>query len=59
VRKLSEAKNFQEAVKIQTEFLETQMDSFNEQIKILGEMYTKAAADALKTPLGGLPTNSF
>jgi hypothetical protein len=28
------------------------MNSFNEQAKILGEVYAKAAADAMKTPLG-------
>jgi hypothetical protein len=53
VQKLSQAKNFQDVVKIQTEFMETQMNSFNEQAKVLGEMYGKAAADAMKTPFGG------
>ena len=48
VQKLSQAKNFQEVVKIQTEFMETQMNSFNEQAKILGEIYTKAAAETMK-----------
>jgi hypothetical protein len=48
VQKLSQARNFEEVVKIQTEFMETQMNSFNEQAKILGEIYTKAAADAMK-----------
>ena len=52
VRKISQAKNFQDIVKIQTEFMQTQMNSFNEQAKILGEVYAKAAADAMKTPLG-------
>ena len=52
VQKLSQAKNFEEVVKIQTEFMEAQMNSFNEQAKILGEIYTKAAGDAMKTPLG-------
>jgi hypothetical protein len=48
VQKLSQAKNFQEVVKIQNEFMETQMNSFNEQAKILGEIYTRAAEDAMK-----------
>jgi hypothetical protein len=48
VQKLSQAKNFQEVVKIQTEFMETQMKSFNEQAKILAETYSKAAQDAMK-----------
>jgi hypothetical protein len=52
LQKLREAKNFQEVVKIQTEFMETQMNSFNEQAKIMGEIYTKAAEDAMKTPFG-------
>ena len=43
VQKLSQAKNFEEVVKIQTEFMEAQMNSFNEQAKILGEIYTKAS----------------
>ena len=52
VQNLSQAKNFQEIVRIQTEFMETQMNSFNEQTKILGETYTNAAKDAMKTPFG-------
>jgi hypothetical protein len=52
VQKLSQAKNFQDVVKIQTEFMETQMNSFNEQAKIIGEIYAKAAEDAMKTPFG-------
>ena len=52
VQKLSQAKNFEEVGKIQTEFIEAQMNSFSEQAKILGEVYTKAAQDAMKTPFG-------
>jgi hypothetical protein len=52
MRKLSQAKNFQEVVKIQTEFMQTQMNSFNEQAKVLSEVYTKAAEDAVKAPFG-------
>jgi hypothetical protein len=48
VQKLSQAKTFQDVAKIQTEFMETQMNSFNEQAKILGEIYTRAAEDAMK-----------
>jgi len=48
VQKLSQAKNFGEVVKIQTEFMEMQMHSFNEQARILGELYSKAAQDAMK-----------
>jgi hypothetical protein len=46
--KLSQAKNFQEVVKIQTAFMETQIKSFNEQARVLSEIYTKAAEDAMK-----------
>ena len=52
VQKISQAKNFEEVVKIQTEFMETQMNSFNEQAKVLSEVYTKAAEDAMKAPFG-------
>ena len=52
VRKLSQVRNFQDVVKIQTEFMQTQMNSFNEQAKILGEIYTKAAQDTMKPPFG-------
>ena len=52
VQKLTQAKSFQDVVKIQTEFMETQMNSFNEQAKILGEIYNKAAQDAMKSPFG-------
>ena len=48
VQKLSQAKNFEEVVKIQTEFMQTQMNSFNDQAKILSEIYTKAAEGAMK-----------
>ena len=51
-QKLSQAKNFQDVVKIQTEFMSQQMNSFNEQAKILGEIYTNAAQDVMKTPFG-------
>jgi hypothetical protein len=50
IQKLSQAKNFEEVVKIQTEFMEKQMNSFNEQAKVLGEIYPKAAKDAMKSP---------
>jgi hypothetical protein len=50
VQKLSQAKNFQDVVKIQTEIMEKQINSFNEQAKILGEIYTNAGKDAMKAP---------
>ncbi len=52
VQELSRAKDFQEVVRIQTEFMQTQMNSFNEQAKVLSEIYIKAAEDATKNPSG-------
>jgi 3-deoxy-D-arabino-heptulosonate 7-phosphate (DAHP) synthase class II len=51
MRKLSQAKDFQEVFRIQTEFMQTQMSTFTEQARSLGEAYTKAATGATK-PLG-------
>ena len=50
VQKLSQAKNLQDVVKIQTEFMNLQLNSFNDQAKIIGEIYTKAATAVAKTP---------
>ena len=52
MQKLSQAKNFQDVAKIQTEFMQMQMNSFNEQAKTLGEIYTNAAQDVMMTPFG-------
>jgi hypothetical protein len=49
VQKLSQAKSFQDVVKIQSEFMNAQLNSFNDQARIIGEIYTNAAA-ATKTP---------
>ena len=51
VGKLSQAKDFQEVFRIQTEFMQAQMNSFAEQARSLGEAYTKAATGATK-PFG-------
>ena len=48
VGKLSQARDFQEVYRIQTEFMQTQMSSFAEQARSLGEAYTKAATGATK-----------
>ena len=48
MHKLSQAKDFQEVFRIQTEFMQAQMNSFAEQARSLGEAYTKAATDATK-----------
>ena len=48
VKKLSQAKDFEEAFRIQTEFMQSQLQAFGEQIKSLGEAYTKEAAGGVK-----------
>jgi hypothetical protein len=49
MHKLSQAKDFQEAFRIQTEFMQTQMNTFAEQARSLGEAYNKAATKATKS----------
>jgi phasin len=49
VQKLSQAKDFQDLVRIQSEFMQAQLQSFGEQAKDIGEASTKAVADAMKT----------
>jgi phasin family protein len=49
-QKLTRAKDLQEVVQIQTEFMQTQLKALGEQAKELGETATKAASDALKRP---------
>ena len=51
VQKLSQDKNLEDVLKIQTEFMNAQMNSFNEQAKNIGEIYTKTAA-AMRAPFG-------
>jgi hypothetical protein len=48
VGKLSQAKDFQEVFRIQSEFMQTQMNTFTEQARSLGEAYNKAATVATK-----------
>jgi hypothetical protein len=48
--KLSHAKDLQDVVRVQTEFMQVQLNAFGEQAKSLGEAFTKAATDAVKTP---------
>jgi hypothetical protein len=49
--KLSQAKDLLEVVPIQAEFMQSQLASFGEQIKSLGETYTQAATEMLNKPL--------
>ena len=49
-QELTQAKDLQDLVRIQTEFFQSQLKSLTEQAKDLSEMATKAAAGALKGP---------
>ena len=49
-QKLMQAKDPQDAVRIQTEFFQTQMKSLTEQAKDLSETATKSTTGALKGP---------
>jgi len=49
-QKLTQSKNLQDLLRIQTEFLQTQIKSLTEQAKDLSETATKAASGALKGP---------
>jgi hypothetical protein len=53
VKQLSHAKDFQEMIRIQTEFMQSLMGAFGEQTKSLTEAYTKTTADTLTKPLTG------
>ena len=50
VQKLSQARDFQDFIKIQTEYMQTQLSLFADQAKQLGEAYMKTAAGAFKPP---------
>jgi len=49
--KLIQANNILEVMPIHTEFMQSQLSLFGEQIKALGEIYTKAATEVINTPL--------
>jgi hypothetical protein len=50
IQQLSQAKDFQDALRIQTEFMQTQMQVFAEQATSLAEAFTKTAASKAKMP---------
>jgi hypothetical protein len=50
VQKLSQAKDFQDIIRIQTEFMQTQFGVCAEQTKGLTEAFTKAASGAVTPP---------
>ena len=47
-QKLAQVKDVQELVKLQTEFIQSQMQAMTEQVKDLSETSTKAVMDAVK-----------
>ena len=50
VRELSYAKDIQDILRIQMEFMRSQMEAFGEQAKDLGEAYIKAASGQTDEP---------
>jgi hypothetical protein len=50
VHKLSQAKDFQDIIRIQTEYMQTQFSICAEQARGLTEAFTKAATNAVKPP---------
>lgn len=53
-QRLAQVNNVQDIFMLQTEFMRAQMQVMAEQTKDLGETTTKALADNMKTPKGGL-----
>jgi hypothetical protein len=50
VKRLSQAKDFEEALRIQTEFIQSQFQAFGEQMRSVGEVYSKEGASWVKVP---------
>ncbi len=54
VRQLSEVKDFQGMVRVQTEFMQSIVNAMGDQTTALTEAYTKTVADLTKNPLAGM-----
>jgi hypothetical protein len=54
LQQLSQARNFQDVVRIQSDFMQSLMKAAGEQTSSLAEAYTKTAADAAKKSLSGM-----
>ena len=50
VKRLSQAKDFEEALRIQTAFMHSQLNALGKQAASLGEAYTKEASGGIKMP---------
>ncbi len=53
VHKLSQAKDFQDIIRIQTEFMQMQFKALGDQTRSLTEAFTKTATSGMKTPFKG------
>jgi hypothetical protein len=51
-QRLSQARNLEDAVKIQTEFVKAQMELFNQRAKELGEIYARMTSTTAARPFG-------
>jgi len=47
VQRLAQAKDFQDALRIQAEFMQSQFTALSEQTRSLGEAYARSTADAV------------
>jgi hypothetical protein len=54
LQQLSQARNFQDVVRVQSDFMQSLMKAAGEQTSSLAEAYTKTAADVAKKPLSGM-----
>ena len=54
LQQLSQARNFQDVVRIQSDFMQSLMKAAGEQTSSLAEAYTKTAADAVNKPVLGM-----
>jgi len=50
VQKLGQAKDFQQAMQIQAEYMQNQFQAFGEQTRSLAETFTTATTSAVKNP---------
>ena len=50
IKQLSRAKDFEDALRIQTEFMHAQLQAFGEQTTTILEAFTKSATSAVKPP---------
>jgi hypothetical protein len=51
VQTLGQAKDFQDVVRIQTEYMQSQFQTFGEQTRSLAESFTNATTSVVKNPL--------